>query len=218
MPSNQVKFRLKEADPDFKEDIVTVVRLHRELLDWGPISKLGGYFMQRFIYSHLIRDGLISAALFEVDGDAAGFVAYTPCSYTFHRQAIKDHWMRVGYFMVISIFRNPRILFRLLKAVHEMFARRSETISGDEAVGEILAIGVKQEYQNPEFIYRTHLRISDKLFNHVVDKLKGQGIKRLRLMVDIFNKPALLFYHGMGGRIESNRISEEAKIHIWFDI
>jgi ribosomal protein S18 acetylase RimI-like enzyme len=212
------KYQLREIDPDVKADVRTAARLHKELLDWGPICKLGGYFLEKYIYSKLVREGLINAALFEVDGDVAGFVAYTSCSYTFHRKAIRDDWYTVGYLMTLSIMRNPLILFRMMKAVREILGRRSENALKDESVGELLAIGVKQKYLSPDFIFRNKLRISELLFEHVEATLRDQGISRMRLIVDKFNQPALIFYHGLGGRFESVDNGGNEKVHIWFDL
>jgi len=72
-----VGYRIREIDPAGRQDIATVSRLHLVLLDWGPMARFGEFFLRRFCYTVLLRDGLMRAALFEVDGRPAGFVAYT---------------------------------------------------------------------------------------------------------------------------------------------
>jgi ribosomal protein S18 acetylase RimI-like enzyme len=159
------------------------------------------------------------AALCFVDDQPAGFVAYTAHSYTFHSTAIKKHLWYVIYLALLSFVHNPLIFFRLLKAVRLMISRRSEKKDLSYPVAEILAIGVSPEFLSPQFISKTGLRISHELFKHAVKYFKGLGLKKLRLAVDDFNKQALLFYHGLGGRIgEAHPRAGDRLFQIWFDL
>ena len=209
---------LRRVEPGSDQDAKILKQMHLQLLSWGPISKLGGLLLERFIYSRLVRDGLIKAAIYEVNGKPAGFVAFTTRSLMFHRDIIRRHWPTFTYLIFLSFVRNPLVFPRLAKAFRLMRSRRSEKCLFEDPLGEILAIGVLPEFGSTPFIRESGLRVSYELFDHVVAYLKSQKISKMRLVVDDFNRPALLFYHGLGGRFEPYFRAGDAMVQIWFDL
>src|SRR5437870_7661476 len=182
------------------------------------MARLGEMFLRRFCYGVLLRDDLMRAALFEVDGRQAGFVAYTSGSITFHREAVRRHWAYVAWLIALSMVHDPRLVARVLKAVRLMFSRRAELDLGRDPLGEVLAIGVLPEYLSPEFVRRTGVRIGDELVAHAAAALRRAGVDRMRMVVEARNKPALLFYHRLGGRFETYEHAAEPMMHVWFDL
>src|SRR5438093_6667712 len=182
------------------------------------MARLGERFLRRFCYGVLLRDGLMRAALFEVDGSPAGFVAYTSRSITFHRQAIGRHWAYVAWLIALSVICDPRLVARLLKALRLMFSRRAELSLGRDPLGEVVGIAVLPEYLTPEFVRRTGVRIGDEPVAHAAAALRRAGVDRMRMVVEARNKPALLFYHRLGGRFEPYEHAGEPMMHVWFDL
>lgn len=209
---------LRDIDPGSRRDVASITRLHLQLLGHGPMARLGELFLRRFCYTVLVRDGLLRAALYEVDGRPVGFIAYTTRSITFHRTAIRCHWAWVVSLIALSVLRDPRLLSRLLKAVRLMFSRRAELHLGQDPLAEVLAIGVLPEYRTPEFVRRTGLRIGQELVAHAASYFRRAGITRMRMVVEAHNKPALLFYHSLGGRFEPYEHAGEPMVHVWFDL
>lgn len=158
------------------------------------------------------------AALYEINDKPAGFIAYTAYSITFHRMAIKKHLPYVTYIMFISILCDPRIIFRIIKAIRLMFSRRSEKNLGSDPSAEILAIGVFPEFRSLHFIINTGLRLSHELFRQAVSYFRNLGLGKMRAVVDSFNKPALLFYHSLGGRFEPYERAGDPMVHVWFNL
>ena len=74
-----------------KQSLATIGRLHMELLHFGPMAHLGELFIREICYGIHLREGVLEATLYEVLGEPAGFVAYTPRSITFHRQGLGKH-------------------------------------------------------------------------------------------------------------------------------
>jgi len=213
-----VRGRLREID-SATQDVASITGLHLELLGHGPMARLGELFLRRFCYGVLLRDGLMRAALFEVDGRPAGFVAYTSRSITFHREAIRRHWAYVAWLIALSVVRDPRLVARLLKAARLMFSRRAELDLGRDPLGEVLAIGVLPEYRTPEFVHRTGLRVGEELIAHVMSYFRSVGVDRARMVVEAHNKPALLFYHRLGGRgFDPYEHAGEPMVQVWFDL
>lgn len=213
-----VTHRLREIDPANQQDIAAITRLHLQLLAHGPMARLGELFLQRFCYTMLIRDGLMKAALYEVDGRPAGFIAYTTRSISFHRTAIRRHWLYVAGLILVSLLRDPRLLLRLLKGVRLMFSRRAERRLGQDPMAEVLAIGVLPEYRTPEFLRRTGLRLGAGLVAHATSYFQQAGLTRMRMVVEARNKPALVFYHSLGASFEPCRHAGEPMVQVSFDL
>jgi ribosomal protein S18 acetylase RimI-like enzyme len=217
-PAGGATWRLREIDAANRRDVVAITDLHLRLLGHGPMARLGELFLRRFCYGVLLRDDLMRAALVEVAGRPAGFVAYTSRSITFHREAVGRHWAYVAWLIALSVVRDPRLVARLLKAVRLMFSRRAELDLGRDPLGEVLAIGVLPEYLTPDFVHRTALRVGDELVAHAASSLRRAGADRMRMVVEAHNKPALLFYHRLGGRFEPYEHAGEPMVHVWFDL
>lgn len=210
---------LIEVTPGDARATAECARLHRDLLGHGPMARLGVLFLQRFCYGVLLRDGLLRAALFRVDGEPAGYVAYTGRSVTFHRTAIRDHWLRVAWLVGLSVLREPRVLLALPKATWLMVSRRSELGQvGEDPLGEVVAIGVRKEYLTPGFASRSGRRIGRELVEHAAAALRREGVGRLRMIVEAGNRPALFFYQSLGARFEPYRQHGEEMVHVWFDL
>jgi ribosomal protein S18 acetylase RimI-like enzyme len=209
---------IREIDPANRRDVAAISGLHLRLLGHGPMARLGELFLRRFCYGVLLRDDLMRAALFEADGRPAGFVAYTSRSITFHREAVARHGAYVAWLVALSVLREPRLVARLLKAVRLMFSRRAELNLGCDPLGEVLAIGVLPEYLTSQFVRRTGVRIGDELVAHAASYLRRTGVDRMRMVVEAHNKPALLFYHRLGGRFEPYEHAGEPMVHVWFDL
>jgi ribosomal protein S18 acetylase RimI-like enzyme len=210
--------RLYELDPNDANAATQAAQLHLELLGHGPMARLGQRFLSRFCYSVLIRDGLLRAALYEINGQLAGFVAYTERSITFHRTAIRSHWLYVAYVMMISVLRDPRLFFSLVKAVRVMFARRSETCLGTDPLAEIVAIGVRPEFRTPGFIRATGLRIAEELVAHAAAWFRRLDLKQMRMIVEAHNRPALLFYHRLGAQFAPYEQAGEPMVQVWLNL
>ena len=104
------------------------------------------------------------------------------------------------------------------RAVRLMFSRRAELNLGRDPLGEVLAIGVLPAYLTPEFVRRTGVRIGDELVAHAASYFRRAGVDRMRMVVEAHNKPALLFYHRLGGRFEPYEHAGEPMVHVWFDL
>ena len=135
---------IREVIPQNRQDVSAVARLHMELFrDMGPMAQLGELFVREFCYDTLIRDGLIRAAICEVNGEPAGMVAYTDRSITFHRSAVSNHLLYVGWLTLYSLFRHPGTFLRLPRALKLMLSRRGEQlVLGEDPMAEDLAVGV----------------------------------------------------------------------------
>ena len=210
---------LREIDPDNRSDVRTITRLHLELLNWGPLASLGPLFLERCCYTVLVREHLMSALLYEVEGQSAGFIVYTCCrAGAFFHDALRRHWLRVVWLALVSAVVHPSIIRSLLAAARRLRYKRAGGIGLPSADAEILAIGVCPQYRSPAFVSRTGLHIGRHMYLHVARHLKSQGQSALQMDVDGFNRQALLFYHGLGGSFHRFEHDGETSYRIGFDL
>ncbi len=205
-------------NPDNSSEVDDVAQMHTELLSWGPVARLGKLFLRRYCYSLLVREGLLKVIVSRVAAKPAGFVAYTTVPGDFLSRAIRRHPARVALLMLVSVVIRPATLAVLAKAVRPARHRMRGQALLPKAEAEIMAIGVYPEYRSMQFIRRTELRISRDLFFRVVASLRAEGFRSVQMDVDAFNKEALLFYHGLGGRLESFDRFGDSMYRIVFDL
>lgn len=211
-------FQIREIDNNNQQDLKTITNLHLVSLDFGPMAKLGELFLRKVCYTLLIRDGVMKAALYEVDGTPTGFIAYTDKSITFHRSAIRNHWLYVAFILTVSVIKDPRLIGPLLTAIKVMSSRREEVTLGEDPLAEVIAIGVLPEYHTPKFITQTGHKISEELIEYVASFFRNAGLEKMRMIVDADNKPVLMFYHGLGARFEPYEQAGKKSVHVWFDL
>lgn len=213
-----VRHALRAVDPRSADDVAALTRLHMALLGHGPMARLGERFLRDVCYGVLARDRLLRAALFEVDDQPAGFVAWTNRSITFHRHALRRHALRVAWALARSLADEPRRAGRLGKALWLMASRRAERELARDPLGEVLSIGVLPEYRTPQFLHRTGLRIGEALVRHVMTALRRERVAVMRMVVEAHNTPTLLLYHALGARFEPYAHAGEPMVQVWFDL
>jgi len=82
-----------------------------------------------------------------------------------------------------------------------MFSRRAELNLGRDPLGEVLAIGVLP-HTSPRNSCAGPGSASDELVAHAAPTSGGGGRPNADWSSEAHNKPALLFYHRLGGRFE----------------
>lgn len=188
----------REVTPEDAAGLETIAQLHRELLPFGPMAKLGVGFLRDFCYRQLLNDGLLRATVAWVEDIPAGFVAWTDRSITFHRTAIKSHLLLVSALTVRAVLTDPAVVARLPRALRLMFDRRGEQRSWNDPSAEVLAIGVRREYARS----RVGQRLSVGLIEHAATELVTEGFTEMRMLVDADNRAPLLLYHSLGAAFE----------------
>ncbi len=210
--------RIRDIAPGERDGEAAVTRLHMELLHFGPMAALGDRFIEELCYAVPLKEGLLKIALYEVDGAAAGFVAYTAQSITFHRSLLRDHWVYAGWVLVLSLLFSPRRLIRLPRAVRVVLSRRAEQETGEDPLAEVVCIAIRPQYLTRDFISRSGCRPPEELIAHAIADFRRAGLSRMRMIVDAENKAALFFYHRLGARFQAYEQAGESKMLVWFDL
>jgi ribosomal protein S18 acetylase RimI-like enzyme len=211
--------RLYDVDPENASHVAAAGRLHARLFaDIGLIAKLGERMLRRVCYGVLIRDGLMGAAIFEVDGCPAGLAAYTADSKKVHEAPTRRYLWMVARESLVSIVLQPRIVLGLPGAARLLLARGHERIEGDTPVAEMLALGVLPAYRSPEFVRQTGLRVADRLLARGLDYFRQAGFREARGVVLADNLPALAFFRMRASRIEPYLDADKKSYQVWFDV
>jgi len=200
---DQDAFRLRQVDGNL-DDAATLARLHLALVGYGPVAGLGKGFLARFCYAKLIKEGLMHAAIAEVGGEPAGFVAYTERAATFHQKAIRSYPFSAAGALILSVVTDPRAILGVLKAIRLMAARQTDEdrLIADPCA-EILTFGVLPEYRDRDFVRATGLKISERLVQHAVSFFERLGLTEVQAVVYATNRPTLMFYRMLGASIDS---------------
>ncbi len=209
---------LREILPGDQQGLDTIAALHMELLNFGPMAALGARFIRDVCYRPHIEEELFRTALYEVDGEAAGFVAYTAKSISFHRESLGRHALQSTWILVSSILEDPSRLGGLARATRVVASRRGELKLGRDPMGEVVCIAVRPKFLAPKFVRRTGLRISEALIRHAAAYLQRSGVPTMRMVVDVENKPVMFLYHRLGARFEDYSQGGAKVTHVWFDL
>jgi SAM-dependent methyltransferase/ribosomal protein S18 acetylase RimI-like enzyme len=213
-----VTFTLREIDPQDRHGLEQIAALHMELLDYGPMAGLGKRFVREICYQAHMQDEMLRVVLAEVDGQPAGFVAYTPHSLSFHRSGLSKHFFRAGFETAWALLSQPSRIVRLVRALRVLGSRRLEVKRDDEDLGEVVCIAVRPQYLAPAFARKTKLRISEILVRHAARYLRRAGLARMRMLVDADNKPVLMLYHFLGAHFRDYSLGGEPMVEVTFDL
>ena len=193
-------------DPKNKEHLNAAARLHAALLPDSPIPRLGNFFMKKFYYNKLVGGGLIHCELYRRDEDYVALSAYTEYPYTFMAIGKKRYLFHLISVLAVSLLSAPARI-RIVWDVLRQGALR-DRLRDDGISGEYLSLAVAPEsagFRDPV----TGLRISNLMFERVIDHFKGKHFKEILLMIKKTNKKSQLFYHTYNAAPKEGRFVPE---------
>lgn len=210
--------RIRRITSSDDADLAHVSEMHMELLHFGPMAGLGESFVREVCYRSLLRAGVLSVAILEVDAQPAGFVAYTSNSYDFHRLGMRSSWFVAATELLKACIRQWRHLGRIFRAVGVLLSRRQEQQPEPGANGEVVCVAVRPEYLRPAFARSRRFRASEGLIRYAAAQLSDRYVSSMRMLVDAENKAVLLLYHSLGARFEPYEQAGEEMVQVWFDV
>lgn len=194
-------FRIRQITPSDAEALDIIAALHMELLPFGPMAQFGERFIREICYAAPMHDGVEHLALIEIEGQPAGFIAYTDRAQIFHSSVFRKHFIQVGWIVGVSLLQQPRRLLRLPRALRVVLSRDELPDTSKNTEAEVTAFGVRPEFLTPAFVRRTGLRVASLLMDHAFDHFRSVGLSSVRMVVDADNRHALLFYHALGATL-----------------
>lgn len=211
--------RIREVAHTDSQEMDTVADLHIELLGFGPMAGLGRRFVKDACYVNNMLDGQLKVAVYEIDGEIAGFVAYTHQSISFHRTSLRKHWARTVYTLLLSLLERPTRVVALVRALAVLGSRRSENVTvGSDPMGEVVCIAVRPEFTKREYALHNGARPGDSLVSYAGQNLLALGVDEMRMLVDADNKAVLFLYHQLGATFEKYQQAGEPMVQVWFKL
>lgn len=212
------RVELTEVLPNDAAGLDAIADLHMELLGYGPMAGLGGRFVREVCYRAHMHEGVLRVMLARVDGVAAGFVAVTPYSLSFHRSGLRQHALLAGWETLRAVASRPGRIAKLVRALRVLGSRRHEVERKEEALGEVVCIAVRPQFLTGRFQRESGLRLSQLLVQRSADYLRRAGVEDMRMLVDADNRPVLMLYHLMGAQFKVYELGGEPMTEVWFDL
>ena len=206
---------------DYSDDaaMADIGAMHMELLHFGPFAGLGETFVREVCYRKEAEEGVLQLAIATIDGEVAGFTAYTSLPFEFHKSIMHKHWLLASAMAARSIAVRPKRIAALPRIFKTIGARVRESRTRDDTLGEIVCVAVRPEFLKREITDRIGARVPVELLRFAASDLyENHGVRRLRMIVDADNRHALFMYHSLGARFESIVWAGEDKTDVYFEL
>lgn len=181
-----------QFDPDDREQMALITRIHAAVLPDSFVVQMGDVFMKSFYYKTLPKMGYLNCFLAKYQGRYVGMIVTNIKPFSLIRSAIPSNFFRVSLVMAASLILRParvKVLLDLMKYKPDPLLKKFED-SG--TAFEILTIGVLEEYRN--VVLRNKMKISHALLNHAVQFYESRNYSRITGQILKSNKSALGFY------------------------
>jgi len=196
---------LVRLDPNDRAQLEAFAELHEATLPESVPVKFGRRFMTRFYFPKLVADGLAAGDLYRLEGKWAGYAWYTRYPRSFLRDAMRRHFLFLCGFMPLVFAGKPGALL----AVPDLL-RNTGGLPESEGTGYLLTTGVAARYR------RTGL--ATLLVEHMLRRLRAEGLRAVEATVDRDNHGALSFYRHCGFSVEDRGLAGGAKVQIRFEL
>ena len=192
-----------------KEHVDAIARLHAELLGESLIPRLGNKFITSFYYTRLVKDNLIRCELYRYKGKYVAFSVCTEFPFTFMKDGIRRNVLYLSLLMFRILLLNPSRIKVVIETIRIGKNRQMRTKENrvSAKIGEILSFGILSDYGavRDEF---SGLRVTNLLFERVLDYLKDRQVTHMEGEIKKDNKPSLLLWQSYGGIIMHDTCSK----------
>jgi hypothetical protein len=185
-------------DANVDADVEEVADLHAQYLADSPVVVFGDVFLRRFYYGTLVRDELVRVVMCRVDGHVAGFFAYALDPLAFMTAGIRRHPFTLAWILARSVLRHPSLVGKLMM-MSRMMRDRAREASGEVKpnTGEVLSLVVDRAHGRHVPPGGTS-RITNRLFEVMIDRCREAGLERVQFMVQPDNLASNLFCSSLG--------------------
>jgi hypothetical protein len=194
---------MRDVEADDAGTLERIAGLHVQLLGFGPLAAFGPRLVREFGYHLPMKAGLLELSVYEAEGDVGGFIATTTNPESLYRRTAARYWPQLSALMLTSLLESPRRLPSFVRAVRIWLSRALPPEGGSVGMGEVVAIAVRPEYADIQFVRQHKVRISEALLDHAIAAFRRQNLTRLRGLLDANNPAPQLLYGRRGARFRS---------------
>ena len=216
--SELARVDILELSDSSRADLDEVAAMHLELLSFGPMAGMGRRFIREICYRGLLRTGIFRVAICRIDGQAAGFIAYTAKSSQFHRIGLTENWLGACRETMLAIIANPDRIRDLFRSLRVLRSRRSEPDNPPQSDGEVVCVAVRPKYLGRTMKLCSGRRVSVELILYAAKRLSSLGVTKMRMLIDHDNKSVMLLYHSLGGEFTPFEQAGERMYRVDFGI
>lgn len=147
-----------------------VVEIHMKTFTGFFLTFLGKGFLKQ-LYKGFVEHNKSGLIVSVENGKVLGFCAYSEDLSGFYKYLIKKRLLYFAWYAIGAFFRNPKVLFRLLRA----FSYSSES-KREEAYIELSSIGVLPEAKNKG--------VGSRLIQYLYDNCNKSSFSYIKLETD----------------------------------
>jgi len=157
-----------------KEHVKVICDLHKELLPESLLPKMGKFFMSKFYYAVMTKEGWLDGYLYKHNGKYIAFFTGTDVPFTFLQEARKKYFWRISFVTIVALLTKPsRIKYLTQKS--RITSDTDSKVSGDlnalkdkyqSKIGEFVSFGVVKDYRRFED-EATKLKVPHLIMNQV---------------------------------------------------
>lgn len=205
-----MKFEIINYNPDDKEQLFAIAKLHALILPASNVPRLGRYFMTSFYYKILPQKKLLYCFLAKSEGKYVGFLATTQRSKSFISEGLKGNLLQLMWVLGVSIFANPFRLIALLSQMKHPIDPILEKHELQKTGCELLSIGVMTKYRGLDS--EEGKKISNALVERALDFYYNLGFKYANGQILRNNHAALKFYEVYFPKYTESTVSDKGMI------
>jgi 2-polyprenyl-3-methyl-5-hydroxy-6-metoxy-1,4-benzoquinol methylase len=201
--------KIREVSADDLPVLETIADIHIRFSPDDPLCHLGKYFIREICYREPLKKENLRVVLYELNGQAAGFAAFTIRSKILSKQKRGQNFLFFTWALIVSVIQDPRRLTRLNQVFDLFFFTSPDSDLEHDHFGEVIMLAVHLENT---LVLRNHSMvhsIMENLLRHISVFLHRAGIDKLRVFSNSRRGEHHHFYRSKGSESPSN--------HLWGD-
>ncbi len=170
--------------------VLDIVRVHEKAFEKFFLTSLGTNFLRLYYSSSLQNKKTILLISVDKKNNILGFAMGTILSKGFHKELIKENFLKFVYQGLIILLNKPHHIIRLFNNLNK---NQSNLEQDDKNYGELLSIGVSPEFKG--------MGVGKELVEEFEKNLKKRKCNTISLTTDYYNNDyAVSFYKKNGYR------------------
>ena len=168
--------------------VLDIVKVHEKAFKNFFLTSLGTNFLKLYYSSSLQNKKTILLISVDKKNNILGFAMGTILSKGFHKELIKENFLKFVYQGLIILLNNPNHIIRLFNNLNK---NQSNLEQDDQNYGELLSIGVSPEFKGKG--------VGKELVEEFEKNLKKRKCNTISLTTDYYNNDYTVSFYKKNG-------------------